>query len=331
MSAHSSPMSASLQPWIVHATGGWIDPPAACGVTVGNFDGVHLGHAEIVRRLVAAARAGGMPAVVLTFDPHPAAIVRPAAVPPPLTTVARRAELLLALGIDAVLVQPTDRELLSLSAERFFAELLRARLGTRAIVEGTDFRFGAGRGGDIALLETLCRRDGVAFEAVAPVTVGGEAVSSSRIRGLIAAGRVGEAATMLTAAYRLRGTVVAGAGRGKPLGFPTANLDRIVTLLPAPGVYAAVASLPEAAGERHPAAVHVGRNATFGAEQITVEAHLIGFSGTLYGSDLDVDFLERLRDTHRFASVDALKAQLATDVARAEAVVRSLPPGTRAG
>lgn len=318
-------------PLVVASTGRWTPSSPACAVAVGNFDGVHLGHAAIARRLVDTARRLGLPAVVLSFDPHPAAVLRPAAAPAALSTIARRAELLLALGIDAVLVQPTDRELLSLPAERFFTELLRMRLGARAIVEGTDFRFGADRGGDIGLLEALCRRDGVVVETVAPVTVGGEAVSSSRIRGLIAAGRVGEAATMLTAVYRLRGTVVAGAGRGKPLGFPTANLDRIATLLPAPGVYAAVASLPEAAGQRHPAAVHVGRNETFGAEQITVEAHLIGFSGTLYGSDLDVDFLERLRDTHRFASVDALKAQLATDVARAEAVVRSLPPGTKAG
>jgi riboflavin kinase/FMN adenylyltransferase len=318
-------------PLVVASTERWTLNSPACAVAVGNCDGVHLGHAAIARRLVDTARRLGLPAVVLSFDPHPAAVLRPAAAPVALSTIARRAELLLALGIDAVLVQPTDRELLSLSAERFFTELLRARLGARAIVEGADFRFGAGRGGDIALLETLCRRDGVVVETVAPVTVAGEAVSSSRIRGLIAAGRVGEAATMLTAAYRLRGTVVAGAGRGKPLGFPTANLDRIATLLPAPGVYAAVASLPEAAGERHPAAVHVGRNETFGAERITVEAHLIGFSGTLYGSDLDVDFLERLRDTHRFASVDELKAQLASDVARAEAVVSSLPPGTKAG
>jgi riboflavin kinase/FMN adenylyltransferase len=316
-------------PLVAATTGRWTPDSPACAVAVGNFDGVHLGHAAIARRLVDTARRLGLPAVALSFDPHPAAVLRPEAAPATLTTSARRAELLLALGVDAVLVQPTDRELLSLSAERFFTDLLHGRLGARAIVEGTDFRFGAGRSGDLATLASLCSRDGIVVEAVAPVTVAGEAVSSSRIRGLVAAGRVGEAATMLTAAYRLRGTVVAGAGRGKPLGFPTANLERIATLRPAPGVYAAVAAPAGAAEERYPAAVHVGRNETFGAEQITVEAHLIGFSGTLYGSDLDVDFLERLRDTHRFASVDELKAQLAADVARAEKVARSLPPGTR--
>lgn len=318
-------------PLVVATTGRWSEAAPACAVAVGNFDGVHLGHAAIARRLVETARGLGLPAVVLSFDPHPAAVLRPAAAPPALSTIARRAELLLALGVDAVLVQPTDRQLLSASPELFFSDLLRTRLGARAIVEGTDFRFGAGRHGDLALLESLCRRDGIVVAAVTPVTVAGTAVSSSRIRELIAAGRVGEAATMLTAPYRLRGTVVTGAGRGQPLGFPTANLDRIATLQPAPGVYAAVATPAGTPGTRHPAAVHVGRNETFGAEQITVEVHLIGFSGTLYGSDLDVDFLERLRDTQRFASVDELKAQLAADVARAATVVRSLPPGTTVG
>ena len=314
-------------PLVAATTGRWTEAAPACAVAVGNFDGVHLGHAAIARRLVESARRLGLPAVALSFDPHPAAVLRPEAAPAALSTIARRAELLLSLGVDAVLVQPTDRNLLALSAERFFAALLRERLGAQVIVEGTDFRFGAGRGGDLALLDMLCRREGIALETVPPVIVAGAAVSSSRLRGLIAAGSVREAAALLTAPYRVRGTVVAGAGRGKPLGFPTANLDRITTLLPAPGVYAAVASLSAAPGERHPAAVHVGRNETFGADKITVEAHLIGFTGTLYGSDLDVDFLERLRDTHRFASVDELKAQLATDVARAAEVVRSLPPG----
>lgn len=321
MSAHSSPMSASLQPWIVHATGGWIDPPAACGVTVGNFDGVHLGHAEIVRRLVAAARAGGMPAVVLTFDPHPAAIVRPAAVPPPLTTVARRAELLLALGIDAVLVQPVDAALLALSADQFFDAVLLRRLRAKAIVEGADFRFGAARRGDVVLMESLCRHAGVSLEVVPPVIVGQAPVSSSRIRELVATGRVDEAAALATAPYRLTGTVIEGAKRGGPLGFPTANLGGLATLLPGQGVYAGWATVG-GSSERHPAAIHIGPNVSFGVEAVSVEAHLIGYRGDLYGATLHVDFLRRLRDTRRFASIEELTAQLSADVAQAGAIAR---------
>jgi riboflavin kinase / FMN adenylyltransferase len=316
MPVNPSSMSSSLQPWIVHAAHRWDGPPAACGVTVGNFDGVHLGHAEIIRRLVAASRGRGMPAVVLTFDPHPAAIVRPAAVPPPLTTVARRVELLFSLGVDVVLVQPADPALMVLSADQFFSDVLRERLRAAVLVEGADFRFGAGRRGDIALLESLCRNADMALDVVPPVMVGNAAVSSSRIRQLVAAGRVDEARALSTAAYRLTGTVIEGAKRGGPLGFPTANLGAIATLLPGPGVYAGWATA-ERTGQRHPAAIHIGPNVSFGVEAVSVEAHLIGFRGDLYGTTLHVDFLARLRDTRRFASIDELTRQLTADVALA--------------
>lgn len=302
------------------ATPRWNPAAPACAVTVGNFDGVHLGHAAIVRQVCAAARRLDVPAVAFTFDPHPALLLRPEMPPAPLTTPARRAALLVALGIDAVLVQPTDRVLVSLTAEEFYAEVLRKRLRARAIVEGTDFRFGTRRQGDIALLQSLCDRDGIAIETVAAVLADGQPVSSSRLRSLIAAGQVREAALLLTAAYRLTGTVVEGAKRGGPLGFPTANLSSITTLLPAAGVYAACVTLPDRTTS--PAAVHIGPNISFGETRITVEAHLIGFSGTLYGTTLDVDFLERLRDTRRFDSVDSLKTQLAADVSQALEVVR---------
>lgn len=295
-------------------------PLAGAAVAVGNFDGVHLGHAAIARRLVGAARARGVPAVALTFDPHPASIVRPDAAPPPLTTPARRAALLLALGLDAVLVQPADAALVALSAEDFYRGMLRGRLGALAIVEGEDFRFGAGRRGDVPLLRQLAAADAVAVDVVPPVIVGDGPVSSSRLRALVSAGDVAAAASLATAAYRLTGDVVAGAKRGAGLGFPTANLAGIATLLPATGVYAARAAV--AGGERRwfPAAVHVGPAPTFGCAAATVEVHLVGFSGDLYGRSLDVDFLARLRDTRRFASAEDLKAQLATDVAQAAAV-----------
>ncbi len=300
---------------------------APCAVAVGNFDGVHLGHAAIVRRLREAADRHGVPAVVLTFDPHPASILRPEQPPLPLTTPARRADLLLALGVDAVCVQPTDAALMALEAEAFYADVLRGRFAVRAVVEGQDFRFGSRRRGDVALLASLCGRDAVDLEVVPPVVVDDEPVSSSRIRTLVAAGRLGDARALMTSPYRLSGEVVVGARRGATLGFPTANLSGIATLLPAGGVYAALARVD---GGSFPAAVHVGPNATFGETSVSIEAHLIGFAGDLYGRVLDVDFLDRVRDTRRFTSAEDLKAQLADDVATAGQIVAaaSLSPGT---
>jgi riboflavin kinase/FMN adenylyltransferase len=321
------PLSPIPTPFVAASSGRWSPASPGCAVTVGNFDGVHLGHAAIVRQVCMAARRLDVPAVAFTFDPHPAAVVRPESAPAPLTTPARRAALLRSLGVDAVLVQPTDRLLVSLPAEGFYAEILRGRLHARAIVEGADFRFGANRTGDIRLLESLCSRDGMTLETVAAVMADGLPVSSSRLRGLIVAGAVREASLLMTSPYRLTGTVVEGARRGGTIGFPTANLSGIATLLPAAGVYAARVTVPD--GSIHPAAVHIGPNISFGETRISIEAHLIGYSGMLYGSTLDVDFLDRLRDTQRFDSIDALKAQLSADVARALEVVGSLPDESR--
>ena len=299
-------------------------PAAGVALAVGNFDGVHLGHAEIVRRLLATATRLGVPAAAVTFDPHPATIVRPDAAPTPLTTPARRAELLLALGLDAVLVQPVDERFVALDAETFYHELLRGRLGARALVEGADFRFGRGRRGDVGLLAALAAADGVAVEIVPPVAAGDAAVSSSRVRGLVAAGEVAAANRLLTAPLRVRGTVVHGAHRGAALGFPTANLAGITTLLPAAGVYAARAVLPD--GRVHAAAVHIGPNASFGETALSVEAHLVGFGGDLYDRPLDVDFLARLRDTRCFDAIDDLVAQMRSDVEAAARI--AAPPAT---
>ncbi len=300
-------------------------------MTVGNFDGVHLGHAAIVSRLLDSGRRLGLPTVAFTFDPHPARILRPDSAPPLLTTPERRAELLLGLGVDAVMVQPVDGALLALSAESFYRRILREEVRAAAIVEGPDFRFGAGRQGDMAMLAALGAADGVEVAAVSPITHGDEAVSSSRIRERVAAGDLAGAKTLLTAPYRLEGLVVHGQARGRTLGFPTANLEAIPTLLPAAGVYAGLAhpstATAGAAGgpcSPYPAAIHVGPNVSFGATGVTVEVHLIGFDGDLYGQRLDVDFLTRLRDTRRFESLDDLKAQLATDVARAGAVAAGI-------
>lgn len=295
-------------------------------VAVGNFDGVHLGHAAIIARLRAMAVRRSAESVAVTFDPHPATLVRPGGAPSPLTTIARRAELLLDLGVDRVLVQPVVPALVALSAEAFFEHVLRERLAAVGIVEGVDFRFGRGRQGDVAMLGRLCAASGLELDVVEPVELAGGIVSSSRVRSLIAAGDVGLAATFLTAAYRASGEVVEGARRGRGLGFPTANLAGITTLLPAPGVYAAAAVIDGATAATatepacYPAAVHVGANVTFGETALSVEAHLVGYTGDLYGTTLHVDFLQRLRETCRFPSRETLVGQLTADVQQARQV-----------
>ena len=292
-------------------------------VSIGNFDGVHRGHARIVERLLAAARRQQGPAVVFTFDPHPVRLLRPAAAPPPLTWTDRKAELLAELGVDAIIAYPTDEALLALTPEDFFQRIVREQLRAVAMVEGPNFFFGCRRAGDIRLLGELCKQHGMVLDVVPPLVEGEELVSSSRVRQLIAAGDVAAAAHMLTRPYRIRGLVTHGAGRGHTIGFATANVEAIDTLLPAQGVYAGVALT---GAERWPAAINIGPNPTFGEHALKVEVHLIGFTGSLYGLPLEVDFVTRLRDIQPFRSVDALKAQLAIDVARATELVGHLAP-----
>lgn len=287
-------------------------------VTIGNFDGVHCGHARIVDRLVARAREVGGPAVVFTFDPHPARLLRPDAVPARLSWTARKAELLGELGVDAVVAYPTDRELLDLTAEEFFQRFIRGRLDAKAVVEGPNFHFGRARSGSIDRLRELCRQAGILFEIVQPLEVDGRCVSSSWIRELIEAGRIAEANRLLIRPYRIRGQVVHGAGRGTGLGFPTANLEPEDMVVPPLGVYAGCADWN---GDRIPAAVNIGANPTFGEQQIKIEVHLIGFDQPLYGRHLEIDLLDRLRDVRLFDSVAALQTQLASDVEMVRRIV----------
>jgi riboflavin kinase/FMN adenylyltransferase len=286
-------------------------------VTIGNFDGVHRGHARIVERLVAKAREVGGPSIVFTFDPHPVRLLRPDKAPPPLTWTDRKAQLLAELGVTAVVAYPTDEALLALSPAEFFDRVVRQGLSARAIVEGPNFFFGRERAGNIEVLGELCKAAGVALEIVEPLTVGSEYVSSSRVRREVAAGNVDEARRLLTRPYRIRGMVTHGARRGNKIGYPTANVSAIDTLLPAIGVYAGRAIAPTG---NWPAAINIGPNPTFGEEVLKVEVHLIGFDGSLYGEPLEVDFLARLRGTQPFASVAELQAQLARDVASAREI-----------
>jgi riboflavin kinase/FMN adenylyltransferase len=297
-------------------------PPGDCrggAVSVGNFDGVHRGHAALVAELVARARRVGGPAVAVTFDPHPIALLAPERLQPLLTTPADRAELLQAAGADHVVVLKTTPELLHQEAREFLDGLFGDRLAVRAVVEGFNFRFGRGRAGDNELLADWCRGRGVALTVVPPFTLDGAVVSSSRVRSALEAGDVAAAARLLGRPYRLRGAIGTGAKRGRALGFPTANLERPATLVPGDGVYAVRAVLAD--GSAWPAAANVGPNPTFGEQARKVEAHLIGFAGDLYGRPLAVDFMARLRATRLFAGPADLVEQLRTDVAAARELV----------
>jgi riboflavin kinase/FMN adenylyltransferase len=286
---------------------------------VGNFDGVHLGHARIIERLIRSARAIGGPAIAFTFDPHPAVLLRPDRMPPPLTTTERKAALLGRLGVDAVVAYPTDRDFLELSAREFFDRILVDVLGVRAVVEGPNFFFGHDRRGNVEVLKQFCSEASIDFQVVDPYDCNGQIVSSSRTRQCLAEGRVAEVAAMLTQPYRVHGMVVHGAGRGANLGFPTANVDMVQTLLPCEGIYAGRGYVE---GQPIPAAISLGPNPTFDEGGLKLEVFLLDFEGDLYGQLVEVDFLARLRDIERYDSVDALLEQMHRDVEKTRHIVQ---------
>ncbi len=287
-------------------------------VAIGNFDGVHRGHVEIVRRLLKRAGDVDGPAIVFTFDPHPVRLLRPEQCPPPLTWTERKAELLREHGVDWIVAYPTDEALLQLSAREFFERIVCDALAARAMVEGPNFYFGHNREGTIERLHELTAAAGMTLDIVPPVEMDGRLVSSSRVRELIHAGDVDGANQLLGVPYRIRGMVTHGAGRGAKIGFPTANLDAIDTLLPAQGVYAGRAWVD---GTGWPAAMSLGPSPTFDDATVRVEAHLIEHRESLYGQPLEVDFLARLRDIRRFDSPEALVEQLNEDVEQVKRLV----------
>ena len=296
----------------------WIEDvanvPSECRgaiVSIGNFDGVHLGHLRLVECMRWLAKAENLSTVAVTFDPHPVRLLRPEIAPQPLTDTGRKAELLADNGVDELLVLKTSPELLGLSAEDFFHHLVHQGLQTCGLVEGPNFRFGRNRTGSIDTLNRLCPAYGVLLEVVDPMELEGAMVSSSRIRQSLSKGQVELAARLLGRPHRLRGRVGPGAGRGSQLGFPTANIEGCETLVPCDGVYAAQALV---ASTCWPAALNIGPNPTFGQNRRKIEAHLIGFAGQLQGQMLQIDLLARIRDTQPFPSPEKLIEQIRRDV-----------------
>lgn len=290
--------------------------------TIGNYDGVHLGHLAILNSVVDGAKREGHVSMLITFEPHPLSVVAPERRPPLIQTRRQKLDSLEATGLDAVLILSFDSDLASLGGEEFFSRILCGPLRFSAIHVGSSFRFGRHRSGNVDLLRTIGKEQGFEVVGVEPVTIGETVVSSSTIRKLVEDGQVAAAKEMLGRPFGIVGEVVEGDGRGRTMRFPTANLDAENELLPRRGVYV---TETVALATRHASVSNVGIRPTFNGGGVVVETHLLGFEDDLYGQRIEVRFLERLRDERRFSGPQELADQIARDRAAAEAYFQNLP------
>jgi riboflavin kinase/FMN adenylyltransferase len=295
--------------------------PNGATVTVGSFDGVHLGHQAVLREIGRRARARGRASVLVTFDPHPLEVVNPDAAPPLLTTGPERLEILAQSPLDYVVILRFDRYLAGLTPEGFVREVLLERCSVRELVIGHDHGFGRGRSGDVETLRTLGTRLGFAVDVVEPVDIGGQHVSSSRIRRAVTGGDLASAAAMLGRPYGVVGRVAHGEQRGRLLGVPTINLSELSPrkLLPPDGVYAVRVEWRGGGGG---GMMSQGPRPTFQDGRRVLEAHIFDFQGDLYGEWVRIEWVERLRDIERFASPEHLKTQMEHDRALALAALQ---------
>ena len=292
-------------------------------VTVGTFDGVHRGHQAIIEYLQDRAEAQNGPSTLVSFDPHPRAVVHDEAVPL-LTTVAERADLLERLGLDRFVVVPFSDDFAQLSPTAYVEEVLVDRIGVQEITVGYDHRFGKDRAGDVEALREFGGEYGFSVDVIPPQEVDHDVVSSRTIRSLLVEeGRVEQATDRLGRPYQLHGVVSRGQGRGRKLGYPTANLalGDARKLVPKQGVYATAVTLPN--GDRRGGMMNIGSRPTFDEMDVTVEVHLLDYEGDLYGASLSVEFLQRLRAEQKFESAEALAAQLSEDEERCRTVIRT--------
>ncbi|MHB1567493.1 MAG: bifunctional riboflavin kinase/FAD synthetase [Acidiferrobacter sp.] len=294
-----------------------VRPPARRAVmTIGNFDGLHAGHRQLIAYLVARAQALAAPSLIMIFEPQPREYFQGAAAPPRLMDLAQKLRALRETGVDYVLGLRFDATLAALPAADFIETILSRVLDVRLVVIGDDFRFGAGRHGDLALLTAAGTAGGFGVEPMPTFVDGGQRVSSTRLRAALSAGDLGEVRRLLGEDYCYRGRVVRGEARGRTLGFPTANL-RMPEPPPLSGVFAVTVTTAD--GGHHAAVANVGRRPTFGSGRPLLEAHLLDFAGDLYGQVLTVRFHRKLRDERRFASLEDLRAAIADDRAAAAA------------
>jgi len=300
---------------VFHGSKGYNGPRPV--LTIGNFDGVHLGHQFLFAQTLEEARRLGAPASVYTFEPPPQFVLNPDRHPPRILSLDDKLMLLEEYGVGSVVVEPFDLAFAAHPAQWFASEVLKKRLNPAAMVVGHDFRFGRGRSGTSKELKEML--PALPVSQVKPLDVEGNLASSSRIRELIAAGAVCEAAALMGRPYFIRGLVEHGDGRGKGLGFATANLEVSSNLTPGRGVYAVEA---EQGGRRYPAVANLGFRPTFGGRTFSTEIHLLDFGGDLYGQPMTVHFMGRIRDEMRFDSVDQLKARISQDVTAARGILK---------
>ena len=295
------------------------DPPRGAVISIGNFDGVHIGHQAVLRHVVDRARDLGVAAVAMTFDPHPVKLLRPSESPRLLTTLEQRLALIALTGIDSALVLPFTHRLARMSARDFVRNVLVERLAVREIYIGANFRFGADRTGDVDLLRTMGAEGGFRAEAAPIVTALGEVVSSSRVREAVATGRVGEARELLGREVFIDGSVLEGKKLGRTLGFPTINVEVENELAPAHGVYVTVVHI--ASFERSfPAVTNIGVRPTVYRDSLTtIESHLLDFTADVYRERVRIFFLEKLREERTFPSTMELMTQIRSDVEEARA------------
>lgn len=283
-------------------------------VTLGTFDGVHLGHRELMRRASTRAEADGLPCVAYTFDPHPAKVLAPQAAPPVMVPIPIRARLLTELGADLVVVEPFTLAFAAVSASEWVLRFLHGQLRPSHVVVGFNFSYGHERGGDPKHLAAMGEQLGFSVEVVPAVESAGEVVSSTRLRKALEAGDVELARRLLGRPFSLVGKVVEGQKRGRSIGFPTANLDLDGELLPRQGVYASVLGLED--GRRLPAVTNIGVRPTFGAGS-SIETHVLDFDEKLYGARVAVSLVARIRDEKKFAGLTELVAQIQQDIQEA--------------
>ena len=310
-----------MRPQVFRGSEAYPSPSPGPVLTIGNFDGVHRGHLHLLDRVIACARRVGGPVCVYTFDPPPRAVLEPDRHPPRITGLEQRLELLGAAGVDQVVVEAFDRSFASRTSEWFATRVLAGRLAPRAMVVGHDFRFGRGRA---AGADSLRRHlPDLPVEEVEALVIDGVVASSSQIRERVAEGRMEEAAVLLGRPFTLRGRVVPGAPPRREQGLPPPHHHTTAQLRPASGVYAASARLPDGAGggEEHPAVVNLGVRPTFRGRRFLIEAHLLDFSGDLYGRPLRLAFHAFIRPERRFDGPAALAAQIAEDAGRAREIL----------
>ena len=296
-------------------------PPKLQGahITIGNFDGVHVGHQYIFKKMRSEARAGGAPSVVITFDPHPKMIIHPNRMPFYLiTTMKEKIDLVGKQGMDAMVVIPFSLEFAQTTAADFVCGILWDKLRCRKIFIGHDYSFGRGKQGNEAFLKDYGDRLGFSVEVINAYNIGDTIVSSTLVRNAILDGDVKTASAYLGRPYNLAGVVVEGHHRGEGLGYPTANVEPEKVLVPSDGVYAAIANLE---GKRHPAVLNIGTNPTFGANKRTIEVFLLDFRERIYGKFLDILFIEKLRGEVKFSGPEELVAQIRQDVLRAKEIL----------